>query len=110
MINKAIEFVNGRCELLANVGPWIIRPVELVFGEETAIQSRNRFTRAVESALTIYPQENIAIVTHGTVLSLFASQFTGQEPLTLWQGLGMPAFAAFSHPEMKLLAQVNEIV
>ena len=85
------------------------RPTELVFGEETAQQALERFTGAVETVLATYHRENMAIVTHGTVLSLYVSQLTGCESTPLWRGLGMPAFVAFSHPEMKLLAQVNEI-
>ncbi len=111
-------FFDTKEEFLEAVTHLFSRPAELVFGEETAIQARDRFARAVASALAAYPQENIAIVTHGTVLSLFASQFAGQDTtphltswgtITFWQCLGMPALVAFSHPEMNLLAQVNEI-
>jgi broad specificity phosphatase PhoE len=98
-----------REEFLEAVSNLFARPDKLVFGEETAIEARERFTRGVKSVLTAYPQENIAIVTHGTVLSLFASQHTGREIYPFWKSLGMPAIIAFSHPEMKLLAQVNEI-
>ena len=106
---ETAPFFGTREEFVEAVARLFARPAELVFGEETAINAKNRFAGAVESALTAYPQENIAIVTHGTVLSLFASQFAGQEPISFWQKLGMPAFVAFSHPEMKLLAQTNEI-
>ena len=85
------------------------RPSELIFGEETALQAQERFASAFEAVLAAYPLKNVAIVTHGTVLSLFASQHTGQENFTFWRNLGLPAFMAFSYPEMKLLAQVNEI-
>jgi broad specificity phosphatase PhoE len=96
-------------EFLAAVASLFARPTELVFGDETAFDARSRFEGAVESVLAAYPQENIAIVTHGTVLSLFASQHTGQEIYPFWQSLGMPAIVAFAYPKMKLLAQVNEI-
>ena len=98
-----------REEFLKAVAAFFARPGELVFGDETAFEARARFAGAVESVVAAYPQENIAIVTHGTVLSLFASQYTGEEPFAFWQNLGMPAIVAFSVPEMKLLAQVNEI-
>ena len=84
-------------------------PTELVFGKETGLQAQTRFTMAVESVMRANPRENIAIVTHGTVLSLFASHLTGTDIYTFWQGLGMPAIVAFSYPAKKLLAQVNEI-
>ena len=88
----------------------LTKPAELVFGEETGGQARNRFSKAVEGVMQSNPHKNIGIVTHGTVLSLFVSPLTGEEIFTFWQSLGMPAIAAFSHPSMVLLAQVNEIV
>ncbi len=106
---ETAPFFETKEEFLKALTNLFARPAELVFGEETAIEARDRFAGAIESAIAACPQENIAIITHGTVLSLFASQFTGQETIPLWQGLGMPAFVAFSHPEMNLLAQVSEI-
>jgi broad specificity phosphatase PhoE len=88
----------------------LTQPAERVFGEETGQQARERFTKAVELVLQSNPHENIGIVTHGTVLSLFVSPLTGEEIFTFWQSLGMPAIVAFSHPSMELLAQVKEIV
>jgi broad specificity phosphatase PhoE len=91
------------------VNNFFSRPAELVFGEETALQAQERFAGAIQSVLAAYPRENIAIVTHGTVLSLFASQATGQAVYPFWQNLGLPALVAFSYPQMELLAKVNEI-
>ena len=88
----------------------LTKPAELVFGEETGGQAHDRFKKAVEGVMQSNPHENIGIVTHGTVLSLFVSHLTGEEIFTLWQSLGMPAIVAFSHPSMELLTQVNEIV
>jgi len=98
-----------QAEFLEAVNAVFSRPAELVFGDETGQEARERFANAVETVMNAYPRDNIAIVTHGTVLSLLVSQFTGKEIYTFWQGLGMPAIVAFSYPEMKLLAQVNEI-
>jgi broad specificity phosphatase PhoE len=88
----------------------LTKPTEMVFGEETGGQARERFTKAVDVVMQFNPQENIGIVTHGTVLSLFISPLTGDEIFTFWQSLGMPAIVAFSHPSMELLARVNKIV
>jgi broad specificity phosphatase PhoE len=88
----------------------LTQPDERVFGEETGGQARDRFAKAVEGVLQSNSRQNIGIVTHGTVLSLFVSPLTGEEIFTFWQSLGMPAIVAFSHPSMELLAQVNEIV
>ena len=96
------EFIEAIKDLLTN-------PTKLVFGEETGLEARERFVGAVESLMGEYPQENIAIVTHGTVLSLFASKLTGQAAYPFWQALGMPAILDFKYPTMELLAQENKI-
>lgn len=107
---ETAPFYGTKEEFQAAVSTLFTKPGDLVFGEETGFEARDRFSGAVESVLAAYPQENIAIVTHGTVLSLFASQYVRQEAIIFWRNLGMPAFIAFSHPEMKLLAQMNEFV
>ena len=106
---ESAPFFDTKEEFLRAVANLFAKPEEPVFGDETGLEARDRFAGAVESVLAAYPQENIAIVTHGTVLSLFASQHTGQESYSIWQSLGMPAIIAFSYPEMELLAQVNKI-
>ena len=106
---ETAPYFGTRKEFLEAVATFFARPAELVFGDETALEARDRFTEAVKSVIAAHPKENIAIVTHGTVLSLFASQHTGQESYSIWQNLGMPAVIAFSYPNIKLLAQVNEI-
>jgi broad specificity phosphatase PhoE len=106
---ESAPFFGTKEEFLAAVSALFARPTDHVFGDETGLEARERFVGAVESVLTAYPQENIAIVTHGTVLSLFASQHTGQDNYAFWQSLEMPAIVAFSYPEMNLIAQINEI-
>jgi len=107
---ETAPFFETKDEFQEAVSNLFAKPRDLVFGEETGFEARNRFSGAVESVLAAYPQENIAIVTHGTVLSLFTCQFIGQEAIVFWQNLGMPAFVAISHPEIKLLALMNELV
>ena len=106
---ETAPYFGTREEFQDAVATLFSRPAELVFGEETAIQARDRFAGAVQSVLAEYPLENIAIVTHGTVLSLWVSQHAGIEAFSFWRKLGMPAFVVFGLPEMELLAQVNEI-
>ncbi len=102
-------YFDTKAEFLETVNELLSKPEELIFGEETGQEARERFAGAVKSVMNAFPRDNIAIVTHGTVLSLFVSQFTGKEIHTFWQGLGMPAIVVLSYPEMILLAQVNEI-
>jgi len=106
---ETAPYFDTRAEFIEAIQNLFIHPTELVFGDETGLAAQERFASAVENVLKVNPRENIAIVTHGTVLSLFVSQLTGCAAIPFWRGLGMPAIVAFSHPAMKLLAQVNEI-
>jgi broad specificity phosphatase PhoE len=84
-------------------------PNELIFGNETAQQALERFSGALESVMSLYPDGNIAVVTHGTVLALWSARLTGEEPYSFWKKLGMPALLVFSRPELKLLELINHV-
>ena len=107
---ETVPYFGMHKEFQEAVATLFSRPAELVFGEEMACEAHARFAGAIQSGLAEYPQENIAIVTHGTVLSLFASRYAGQDAFAFWQALGLPAYVVFDYPEMKLLAQANEII
>jgi len=79
-------------------------PESLVFGEETARQAQDRFAHAVEQAVGRYPRETIAVVAHGTVISLFAALHADIDPFPLWQQLGLPSFVTFVAPRYRLAA------
>ena len=85
------------------------RPDELVFGEETARQAGARFERAVLRVLAQHPGRNVAIVSHGTVMSLFVSRRAGIAPLPLWRSLGMPAIIVMALPRLELVEVVERI-
>jgi broad specificity phosphatase PhoE len=106
---ETAPYFDTQAEFIEAVKGLLSNPDQLVFGDETGLEARDRFAEAVETVMGAYPRENIAIVTHGTVLSLFVSQLTGCATIPFWRGLGMPAIVAFSYPAMKLLAQLNEI-
>jgi len=68
------------------------KPTELVFGNETANQSYERFNRAILAVLNSYQEKTIIVVAHGTVISLFVSRLTGVHDFLLWNELGLPSF------------------
>lgn len=91
------------------VGEFFARPDELVFGDETAVQARKRFSNAMSAVLDQRPDETLAIVCHGTVISLYAAQVAGIDPFPLWQRLDLPSYVVFSRPELELLEVVEKI-
>jgi broad specificity phosphatase PhoE len=87
----------------ATMARFFAEPDTLVFGEETASQALARFSRAVEDALARHPEGDIAIFTHGTVMSLFVAAHSIIKPMDFWWHLHLPAWVIFAVPEFTLL-------
>ncbi|HZR39834.1 MAG TPA: histidine phosphatase family protein [Ktedonobacteraceae bacterium] len=88
----------GPDELKAAAARFFSQPDQLVFGQETATQACERFTKAVEAILDKSPQQDVLLVTHGTVITLFLAYYTKVEPFPLWESLDLPAFAILPLP------------
>ena len=86
----------------ASVAQFFNQPDLLTFGNETANQAHHRFSRAVMGIIEKYPDKNIALVTHGTVLTLFVSRLVGIEPFAFWKDLALPSWVGLSHPDLGL--------
>lgn len=84
-------------------------PDQLVFGSETANQAFHRFSTAVNQLICDYPQENLAVVSHGTVISLYVSRLADKEPFGFWKRLGLPALVILSLPHFQLQQVVESI-
>jgi len=98
----------GRDEFVVTVKRFFDQPDQLVMGEETAEQASTRFDAAVQSVL-MENSGSIAIVAHGTVMSLFAAKHTKIEAHSLWKRLGMPAMLVFSLPEIELVEIIEDV-
>lgn len=91
-----------RREFEDRIARFFAQPDRLVFGRETAPEALLRFTRAVSSIIEAHPDGSIAIVSHGTVITLFVSACTGVEPFRFWQRLGLPSFVVLALPDLTL--------
>ena len=95
-------------DFVAAVTRFFTHPDELVLGRETAVQARDRFVTAVNRLLTAHPQENLAIVAHGTVITLYICHAnSGIDPVTFWQKLTTPAVLILSLPDKTLKRSLN---
>ena len=77
----------GREEMDRRVAALLERPDEPGFGDETGRQARTRFGAAVARVLAEHAEGDVAVVAHGTVITLYAQP---REPFTFWRGLKMP--------------------
>jgi broad specificity phosphatase PhoE len=94
----------------AAVAEFFRKPQELTFGQETANQAHERFAKAIACVMKGHPDEDVAVVTHGTVMTLFVAWANGLGPFPLWKRLGLPSFVVLSRPEMRLETVVEEVV
>lgn len=77
-------------------------PGKLVWGSETAEQALERFDGAVRAVLETRGEEVVAVVAHGTVISLFIAQYNDVEAYELWRQLSLPSFCVLSTPRFEL--------
>jgi len=82
----------------ASVAALFTRPHEVVFGAESAFQALERFRIALGAALARFPDQNLAVVSHGTVISLFVAAKNNDLPFPLWKRLGLPSVMVLSLP------------
>jgi broad specificity phosphatase PhoE len=85
------------------------QPDKLVFGQETANQALARFTGGLVRLIERRPAGNLAVVSHGTVISLFVAAHADIDVAEFWMRLGMPALVTFSLPGFSLL-EVTDLV
>jgi broad specificity phosphatase PhoE len=71
----------------------------LVLGMETADECAERFQNAIDSIVTGHQEGNIAVVTHGTVLALFAADHGAGDAFLLYRKMGLPSLMSFSIPD-----------
>jgi len=93
----------------ARVASLFENPQKLIFGRETANDAHRRFAKAVAGVIGQYPSANLAVVTHGTVMTLFVADVAGLKPFPFWKRLGLPSFVVLSLPEFDLLTVAENV-
>jgi len=83
-------------------------PDRLVLGNETADEAYQRFGEAVDGLIEREPAD-VAVVTHGTVISLFAQHRAKEEPFGLWRRMGLPSFIALEIPTWRVVEVCERI-
>ena len=94
----------------AKVARLLQHPGESVFGAETGDQARQRFSTAVHDVMRQHPDGSLAVVSHGTVMTLFVARAAGIDPVPFWKELGLPALVVLSYPSLEPLEVVTTVV
>ncbi len=112
-----VQTLGSREEFQTQVARLFERPSELVLGHETADQAHARFAQATTHVVEEHPSGNpsspsgrsLALVSHGTVMTLFIARTNGLDPIPFWKSLGLPAFAVLSLPGFHLLEVAESV-
>lgn len=90
---ETVGYFESESDFKAAVQSAMLEPDKLLFGEETFTDARERFSRQIETLLAQYPDKTLAVVSHGTVLSLYLAHLSAQDAISWWNSLDMPAYA-----------------
>ena len=94
---ETLESFHARMKLL------FAQPDERVFGDESANQASERFHRGIEAVLgQAKTGENIVIIAHGTVNTLFTARYNALNSYDLWLRLKMPSMIVLDLPDFRL--------
>jgi broad specificity phosphatase PhoE len=92
-----------REEFEAKIAELFNNPDQLIFGDEAADAALDRFKRALDKQHAAAEGDDVMVVTHGTVLSIYVSWRLGVEPFSFWQELGTPIAVVISGDEMEFI-------
>ena len=83
-------------------------PVRLVLGTETASQARDRFATAIGKVIDVGQADSI-VVTHGSVMTLYAASVVGIQMMSFWRRLGLPSYVVLTQPDMQMQSFVGDV-
>jgi broad specificity phosphatase PhoE len=77
-----------------------------VLGAESARGALGRFSTALDGQLAQTEEQTLVVITHGTVISLFAGAHNALDPFGLWKRLLCPSFIVMEVPTFVLVEVV----
>ena len=89
------------------VSHFFAQPDQPVLGEETAVQARQRLEQAIARLQQQYPDDRLAMVSHGRILTAFISYYnTAVDPSSFWQRLTLPGAFILDAASYQLQEQI----
>ncbi len=104
-----VPFLDDPAAWEASVARFFAELDALVLGRETASACRDRFVAAIDTVLQRHPRGNIAIIAHGTVISLLTATRAGLDPMSLWRKLALPSFVVLRLPSFDVEAVMERL-
>jgi len=102
---SAAGWLRTQAEYISLVGEILQQPHHSVHGCEPAAQGQLRFVKAVEELLAKFGDAEVAVVSHGIVLSLYMAYIRRlpTSDLTIWERISLPDLAVVDPLHWKVL-------
>jgi broad specificity phosphatase PhoE len=104
-----VPYLDNPSQWNALIEQFFGEPDNLVLGRETATAARDRFATALGAALANHGTGNLAVVAHGTVISLFIGLHNNIDMMSFWRTLGMPSFGVLQVPSFRIEQTVHAV-
>ena len=101
---------DGQAQFEAKVASFFEHPDDLVYGRESASAASQRFSQALAEVVETFPVDTLAVVAHGTVITLYIAKTCGIEPFPFWKSLELPAYVVLVLPAKTLVELMPSVV
>jgi broad specificity phosphatase PhoE len=96
-------------ELQRRLHDFFERPADVVIGNETANAAHQRFAEAIVNIVSEGQGEDVAVVTHGAVISLFVSRSNAIAPFKLWAALDLPSYVVLDPTSFSFDGELHNV-
>jgi broad specificity phosphatase PhoE len=100
---KTVPYYKNGDDFRAAVIAAMHQPDEVLFGEESFTMARQRFENTLQTLMARHPDETVAAVSHGTVMSLWLAPMLQRPVEDVWKSMGMPAYAIIEWPQKHVI-------
>jgi broad specificity phosphatase PhoE len=83
-------FVEGWLDFEPLIEALFANPARRVFGD-SADETLARFSAGIDAVLAEEPNRSVGVVSHGTVMALYAAPYFDMTPRDLWHAIGHPS-------------------
>lgn len=85
------------------------KPAECVLGKESGEEALMRFQKSLDGLIKARPDQNLVVVSHGTVIALLLEKYGGGRGFELWRRMGLPSFAIIDLPQWRVRKVIERI-
>ncbi len=105
--NTGTPYFETQAAFEAAVQTLFAEPGRRAYGRESADEALARFSVGLSEALGPYGEDNVVLVAHGRINTLFVAAHHPVEPFEFWKRWDLATFKVLSRPKYELLGPVT---